>query len=110
MGGADEVAWGRLATELYSTKACLRLAWRNQSAMLPAVPVSRGPTGVGGGGGAAQLSAAVLGAAGAGGAPPDRRLLLLLSNCAHVRTHTVPALTQVRARGLPSRPWVSPAD
>lgn len=44
----------------------------------------------------AQVSAGVLQSVKDGGTAPDRRLLLLLSNCAHVRTSLVPALTEVR--------------
>lgn len=43
----------------------------------------------------AQVSAGVLQSVKDGGTRPDRKLLLLLSNCAHVRTTLVPALSEV---------------
>jgi hypothetical protein len=46
--------------------------------------------------GASQVSAGVLQNVKDSGAAPDRKLLLLLSNCAHVRTTLVPALSEVR--------------
>lgn len=43
-----------------------------------------------------QVSAGVLQNVKDSGTSPDRKLLLLLSNCAHVRTTLVPALSEVR--------------
>jgi hypothetical protein len=43
-----------------------------------------------------QVSAGVLQNVKDSGTAPDRKLLLLLSNCAHVRTTLVPALSEVR--------------